>query len=118
MEVMCVRGQFGCSGGKRGMGLHPPGRLDLTPVFHFVSVRDSSALHLCPNQSTGLHLPPGPILSLTCGTQARSRTAFTGPKGGGDLESVTRKHTGITVSRGRLISEKIWIVLNLFFWRM
>lgn len=23
MVVMCARGEFGCSGGKRGMGLHP-----------------------------------------------------------------------------------------------
>ncbi|KAA8583349.1 hypothetical protein FQN60_015895 [Etheostoma spectabile] len=40
MVVVCVRGEFGCSCGKRGMGLHPPG-YRLTPVFHFVSVSES-----------------------------------------------------------------------------
>lgn len=78
---VCVResaGSLVAVLGKGGMELHPPCSSRLTPVFPCVSVRDSSALHLCPNQSSGLYLPPGPTLSLTkvdTGTKgSRTRT--------------------------------------------
>lgn len=54
-----LEGSLVAAVGREGWGSTPWYRL--TPVCHFVSVRASSALHLCPNQSAGLCLPPGPI---------------------------------------------------------
>lgn len=85
-------------------GAPPPGILDLTPVFLFVSVRASSALHLCPNQSTGLRLPPGPTLSLTCGTQAKVQDCLCATKRW--RRPGPRKHT--LICRERINSEKIF----------
>lgn len=100
--LLCVRGQCGCSGGKRGMELHPPRCTRLTPVFLFVSVRDSSALHLGPNQSAGLYPLPA--------TWADSRSH----RGGGGVDSGTGKtRRDLRRHREDNLREDIWIFCHL-----
>lgn len=121
MGAMCVRGQFGCSGGKRGMGLHPPGILD-RHLFSSLCQWEIALLSICVQiraQGSTCHLDR--FSASPAGRKRSQRQTFARLKGGGDLESGTRKHVRDHFQqREDNLREDTWILFHLFFffWRM